>query len=478
MNLSSFFPLLRLLSLPIIIYFLLQEDGSYPLLALITFIFSLSTKIFEEHLLKGRQIKVGSFLDPFADKIFIFGLLFFLVWKKEFSLIFFALLALREIFVAAFRYSATREDIVLDEEAANYAQTATWVEFILILELLVNKFIFIPSVLEVFLAIVAILFAWSSLGIYVGFYLSERARRRRESKESAGQLIILANKRSRGYHDLYRRRLLKVFARRRKAPIYYLPSEKNMFLNIEAAKELPSRVIIAGGDGSFESALNHKPFWKKSLGFFPLGAGNAFYSYFYRGKRFEYLRSRFHFQESNLDVLELTWERGKRQTTFLSLGLDAEIIHLSKRTRQAGLGDYFVAGVKGARLAKAHFNFQVLIDNEEQNLDNCVTLTLAKIPYFGFALRSLLGKVDPADGDVYGLAVVNTHPKISNKAVRLWALLFANFNLLKAPFAALKGRKIEIKSSEPFPLQAGGEFLGYTSWVKIKVIRKQKVLMV
>ena len=56
------------------------------------------------------------------------------------------------------------------------------------------------------------------------------------------------------------------------------------------------------------------------------------------------------------------------------------------------------------------------------------TLTLAKIPYFGFGLRSLLGKVDPTDGKVYGSMVVNSHPKISNKLVRLWALLFANFN--------------------------------------------------
>jgi len=58
------------------------------------------------------------------------------------------------------------------------------------------------------------------------------------------------------------------------------------------------------------------------------------------------------------------------------------------------------------------------------------------------------------------------------------ALLFANFNLLKAPFVALKGKEIFVESAEPFPLQAAGEFLGYTSWVKVKVARKQKVLMV
>ncbi|MBI2666709.1 hypothetical protein HYX13_03800 [Candidatus Woesearchaeota archaeon] len=224
--------------------------------------------------------------------------------------------------------------------------------------------------------------------------------------------------------------------------------------------------------------MNYKPFWKKSLGFFPLGAGNAFYSYFYKGNRFEYLRSRFQFQETELDVLELLWEDGKIQTTFLSAGLDAEIMRLTRRTPHAGFGDYFIAGVKGLLQAKAHFSFRVLIDGEEQQFDNGVSLTLAKIPYFGFGLRSLIGKVDSTDEKVYGLAVVNTHSSISNKLVRLWALLFANFNLHKAPFIVLQGKEIEIKSENFFPLQAGGEYLGSTRWIKVKVIRKQKVLVV
>ena len=76
----------------------------------------------------------------------------------------------------------------------------------------------------------------------------------------------------------------------------YLPLKKNMYENIEQKIKDDQQIIIAGGDGSFESALNYKPFWKKRLGFFPLGAGNAFYSYFYKGKRFEYLRSWFQFR--------------------------------------------------------------------------------------------------------------------------------------------------------------------------------------
>ena len=130
-------------------------------------------------------------------------------------------------------------------------------------------------------------------------------------------LMILANKRARGYKDKYRRRLLKVFAKRRKASVIHLPPKKKMFEDLGNKIKENQQIIIAGGDGSFEGALNYKPFNDKLLGFFPMGAGNAFYSYFYKGKRFEYLRSRFNFREMKLDVLELEWEKGKKQTLFL-----------------------------------------------------------------------------------------------------------------------------------------------------------------
>ena len=146
--------------------------------------------------------------------------------------------------------------------------------------------------------------------------------------------------------------------------------------------------------------------------------------------------------------------------------------------KQAGAGDYLVAGVRGALHSTSAYAFKVIVDGKVHELQNAITLTLAKVPYFGLGLRVLVGKTHPADGKVYGVAVVNTHNPLWNKAVRLWALIFANFNLLKAPFVAVHGKIIEVKSDKSFPLQAGGEFLGFTKWVKVKVVRKQKVLVV
>ena len=64
-------------------------------------------------------------------------------------------------------------------------------------------------------------------------------------------MIILANRKSRGYHDGYRRLLLRIFARRRKLPIYYLKKGKNLFRILDAFKKareqkIPQKLILVG----------------------------------------------------------------------------------------------------------------------------------------------------------------------------------------------------------------------------------------
>ncbi len=290
--------------------------------------------------------------------------------------------------------------------------------------------------------------------------------------------IILANTTARGYHDAYRRHLLRLFARRRKARIIYLPLKPNMYAGIRSKLKSRPHCIVAGGDGSFESALNHPAFNHKSLGFFPLGAGNSFYSYFYQGKRFEYLRSRFPFRETELDVLELEWDVGTIQTTFLSLGLDAEVLRLTPSRTKHGLKDYIQASVRALFQAQAEYHWKIIVDGVNHTFTNGVTLTMGKIPYYGFGLRSLVGEIDSQDSRVYGVAVVNSYPAVFNKLIRLWGLVLAQLNLGRLPLVAFQGREILIESTAPFPLQAGGEFLGYATYVKVKVKRKQKVLVI
>ena len=421
-----------------------------------------------------------SFLHPFSDKIVVLTLLFVFVLQGHFSALFFSIFLLRDIIVSYVRIIASRDDVVIRGEL--YGRTITVLQFMLVVMILA-KATFLP--LQKSLDLVVHLFTLGALilGIvslaHYGYVYVRGLRTRRQLGKVIEKepMAILANKKSGGYTDKYRRYLLKVFARRRNAPIYYL-SGKNIFSNLGKKIGQTKHVIIAGGDGTFEAALNNKHLQEKNLGFFPLGAGNAFYSYFYKGKRFEYLRSRFKFHEVPLDVLEVEWEGGKRNTLFLSLGVDGEVVHAITQKERHSFSDYTSAGVKVAFGKPLRYDLVCSVDGKKYHWDNCINLILGKVPYIGFGMRSLLGNMTEDDGFILGMACVNTHSPFFNKALRVWAIFLTQLGLAKAPLVSLKGKEFTVESKEPFPLQAGGEFLGYTKWIKVTVKRKQKVLMI
>ena len=375
---------------------------------------------------------------------------------------------------------AARDDVVIRGEL--YGKTITILQFILVFlalgeesfPLLANPF---HLVLQLF-TLSAVVLGIISI-IHYSYVYAKRLRTRRQLGRVVEQekMVILANKRSGGYKDKYRRYLLDIFAKRRNAAVHFL-SDENMFKGMEKKIGAAKNIIIAGGDGTFEAALNYKPFHNKSLGFFPLGAGNSFYSYFYKGKRFEYLRSRFKFREVLLDVLELKWDQGKQETLFLSAGVDAEVVKLIKNKKRHSFSDYFAAGAKAAFGPRLQYNMECSVDGKKHQWNNCVNIIIGKVPYIGFGIRSLLGKSKEDDGYVSGMACVNTHAPIFNKTLRLWGMFLTQLGLAKAPLISLRGKVFIIKSRKEFPLQAGGDFVGYAKHIQVKVKRKQKVLMI
>ena len=487
MTLFNFITVTRLLTLPLLLYLLFQETKGATILAILVLAFAVMSDFIDGYLARKRKevTRLGSFLDPFVDKILIYGLLaaffrqgLFWVW-----IIFFFLG--RDILVMVIRWVASRDDVHIPEE--KYRKVMSLCLFGILFSLLFyhlfasyynHSGMLMMVVLSIILTIISLLLALVSIIHHLVLYIRGTYHRRKSGKAIPPEnIIILANKKSSGYRDGYRRRLLRVFARRRKAFLYYLPPTATMFSGMSAVVKNTKHILIAGGDGSFESALNYAPFHRKSLGFFPLGSGNAFYSYFYKGKRFEYLRSRFPFREMELDVLELEWERKKIQTTFVCIGSDAEVIHY-RQPGKLGFWGYLVSVLKVAGRVKAQHSLECTIDRKKSTFENCINLTLAKIPYYGFAVRSIPGTVIPTDGKVYGTAVVNTHAKIWNKPVRVLGLFIAAMNLNRPPLVPLKGKKIVVSSEIPFPLQAGGEFLGYSQEITVRVARKQKVLVI
>jgi hypothetical protein len=180
-----------------------------------------------------------------------------------------------------------------------------------------------------------------------------------------------------------------------------------------------------------------------------------------------------------MDVMEVVWDKGRRETMWLSVGVDSEVIRLSKDGRtQHGFRDYFKAATKAAFKLRIGHDLEVVADGKKMELENTLNLSLGKVPYYGYGIRSLMGDVGLADGEILGMAVINSHSMFMNKAVRLWALLLQMMGMKRAPLFSIRGKEFTVRSEVPFPLQAGGEFLGFTQEIKVRVVRKQKVLVI
>lgn len=487
MSLANIITLFRVATVPIILYLLFQESATASIIAIILLMLAVLSDTLDGYFARKRKeaTRRGSFLDPFADKILIYGLLLAFFLQGLFWLWIIFLFLCRDGIVIIIRWIATRDDVHIPEE--KYKKVMSISLFGILFSLMFYHIFSyqyylsgmqITWVISMIFTLLSIFLAFISILKHILKYARGVYNRRKSGKAiPPGKIIILANRKSSGYNDGYRRRLLRVFAKRRKALLHYLPHTTNMYSGISAVVKNTGHIIIAGGDGSFESALNYIPFQQKSVGFFPLGSGNAFYSYFYKGKRFEYLRSRFPFREMELDILEITFNQRKIQTTFLSIGYDAEVIHYRPQGK-LGLFWYMISSLQVAFKVKAQYALKCMADRKKYVFPHCVNLTLAKVPYHGFALRSIVGDVKPDDGKTYGAALVNTHAAVWNKAVRGMGLVMAAMNLNRPPIVSLKGEIITVSSEQPFPVQAGGEFLGYTPELKVRVARKQKVLVI
>jgi CDP-diacylglycerol--glycerol-3-phosphate 3-phosphatidyltransferase len=490
MTFANLITLSRILSLPLIIYLVLQDTLFHSFLAIIVITWSITSDYLDGYLAKLNKniTKIGSFLDPLADKILIIGIISLFLINYNYLLIPLIIFILRDIIVTTIRIFSARENINISTNKLGKFEINT--QYVLIYALLIGKFlridhladtttyfllnkiIFVFAILSVFMSILSVI-------NYIFYYKKEIRIRKRNSKSiDEESMLLLANNRARGFKDKYRRRLLDIFSRRRNLNTIYLPNNKDMFNGLKINFEEVKQIIVAGGDGTFESALNNPLLHKKSLGFFPLGGGNAFYSYFYKGKRFEYLRSRFNFRETEIDVIELEYEHGKRETLFFGIGADAEVMRLGKGRTTGGLRDYIKGCLFAIIKGKAKYNFTVNIDGKEKIWKNAVNINCGKIQYYGYGIRSLLSKVKKDDNYVYGIGIINKHNSYLNKLIRIWALILTITNTNCPPLVPFRGKNIVIKSDEPFPIQAGGEFLGYSKWIKLKIKRKQKVLVI
>lgn len=273
--------------------------------------------------------------------------------------------------------------------------------------------------------------------------------------------IVLANPKSTGNNWPTVRALLDRFVKHHDARLVFLGD--SMFTGLRIREE---GVIIAGGDGTFQAALNHKPFRKKAIGFFPLGAGNAVHASLHEQRKLLGLLSG-KLVVKELDVLHIRWHNGSIDTVMFSMGVDALIMERTKRQSFLRSIDYAKAAADVSR--KSHsWNATWVIDGKHHQ-GSFTNVLVGKIPYYGYAIKSIPGNVKFNDGKIYGL-FSDGKMKPLDRMLHLFAM---HFGLTKKGAFRCKSFTVE---GEEFPIQGAGEFLGRTNKVIVRVLRKQRIL--
>ncbi len=142
MNLPNQLTLLRVILIPIFMYFLLQETASGDTIALIVFVIASATDFLDGYIARSRNLvtNFGKFIDPLADKLLVTAaFLCFIQLGKVSAWVVFVILA-REFIVSIFRAIAAADGKVI--AASIYGKLKTVSQMIAIIILLMNNYPF------------------------------------------------------------------------------------------------------------------------------------------------------------------------------------------------------------------------------------------------------------------------------------------------------------------------------------------------
>jgi diacylglycerol kinase (ATP) len=168
----------------------------------------------------------------------------------------------------------------------------------------------------------------------------------------------------------------------------------------DCARELSAKVdvlVVAGGDGTFVDVLNAiDP--SVVLSYVPLGSGNALRYALRLPRRLDQIVSRI--KDGEERALDLILCDDARRALFASIGIDGEIARVRDdylRRNVSGLPAYALAVIKA--VAKGHNRTQsaITIDDETIEVDNAISIMVAKIPYYGYRLN-VMPEARLADG--------------------------------------------------------------------------------
>lgn len=142
MNLPNQLTLLRVILIPVFMFFLLQETSSGDTIALVVFVIASLTDFLDGYIARSRNLvtNFGKFIDPLADKLLVTAaFLCFIQLGVVSSWVVFVILA-REFIVSIFRAIAAADGKVI--AASIYGKFKTVTQMIAIILLLLKNYPF------------------------------------------------------------------------------------------------------------------------------------------------------------------------------------------------------------------------------------------------------------------------------------------------------------------------------------------------
>ncbi len=123
MTLANQLTILRILLVPVFVYFLMLPSAFMKLVGVVVFIVASVTDAFDGYHARkyGQTTRLGAFLDPLADKFLITAAFLVYVWYGYLELWMVVLVALRDVIVTVLRvYAEWRDRPVVTSREAKY----------------------------------------------------------------------------------------------------------------------------------------------------------------------------------------------------------------------------------------------------------------------------------------------------------------------------------------------------------------------
>jgi cardiolipin synthase len=126
-NLPNILTTLRVLSLPIFVYFLFQKDIAFQIWAFVIFALASITDLVDGYLARkwNQETEFGKFLDPLADKFLVIGAFTaFLILHQQIELWMVLVIIFRDILITFLRWLALRQGFSLRTTRMGKVKTA------------------------------------------------------------------------------------------------------------------------------------------------------------------------------------------------------------------------------------------------------------------------------------------------------------------------------------------------------------------